>query len=192
MALYSQNQHQPGTSDCPVVHRTVSGALGWLGGGLPALGNLRGVVAKIHRTVRWCTGLSGESEPPEPTVGSVISGRHVAWANDQWAHQTVCAKRSESATVGFARKGRRSDTEQALIMSGGAPDCLVRHPTESKDCLPKGIPTAPRPLGPIKGTPMRLQQRHKCSQQLYTSFGSILSSSRVYLSSLCRGKAINL
>jgi hypothetical protein len=78
MALDSQNQHQPATPDCPVVHRTVSGARGWLGGELPALRNLRGVMAKIHRTVRWCTGLSGESESPEPTVGSEISGRRVA------------------------------------------------------------------------------------------------------------------
>jgi hypothetical protein len=43
-------------------------------------------------------------------------------------------------------------------LSGGAPDCPVCHPTESKYCLPKGIPTAPRLLGSIKGTPRRLQQ----------------------------------
>ena len=66
MALYSQNQHQPGTPDCPVVHRTVFGALGWLGGELAALENRRGDVAKNHRTVRWCTGLSGESSAPAP------------------------------------------------------------------------------------------------------------------------------
>jgi hypothetical protein len=41
-------------------------------------------------------------------------------------------------------------------LSGGALDCPVHHPTEGKDCLPKGIPTAPRPLGCIKGTPRRL------------------------------------
>jgi hypothetical protein len=28
LANYSQNQHQPGTPNCPVVHRTVSGARG--------------------------------------------------------------------------------------------------------------------------------------------------------------------
>jgi hypothetical protein len=142
-------------------------------------------VDKIHRTVRWCTRLSGASEPPETTVGSEISGRRVACANSKLAHRTVrcapdsvrCAKRSGGATVGFARKGRKSGTGQALFMSGGAPDCPVRHPTEGKDCLPKGIPTAPRPLVSIKGTPRRLQQGDKCSQQLYTSFGSILSLS---------------
>jgi hypothetical protein len=37
--------------------------------------------AKNHRTIRWCTGLSDELEPPEPTVASAISGRHVAHAN---------------------------------------------------------------------------------------------------------------
>jgi hypothetical protein len=51
-------------------------------------------------------------------------------------------------------------------LSGGAPDCPVRHPTESKYCLPNGIPTAPRPLGSIKGTPRRLQHEHKCNQQV--------------------------
>jgi hypothetical protein len=39
--------------------------------------------AKNHRNVRWCIGLSGESERPEPMVASAISGRHVARANGQ-------------------------------------------------------------------------------------------------------------
>jgi hypothetical protein len=38
-------------------------------------------------------------------------------------------------------------------LSGGAPNCPMRHPTESKYCLPKEIPTAPSLLGSIKGTP---------------------------------------
>jgi hypothetical protein len=81
------------TNQCPVVHRTVSGAPGWssvnsplsgfnggvrlkftgLSGGAPDCPVSRprrtrrsrekhqGDVAIIHRTVRWCTGLSGES-----------------------------------------------------------------------------------------------------------------------------------
>jgi hypothetical protein len=120
MAQDSQNQHQPGTPDCPVVYRTVSGAPGWLSGKLAALenrwstwlkitglsggapdcpvslqrprpspsatnsslsGKVESVAAKNHRTVRWNTGLSGESEPHEPTVGSRISRRRVARAN---------------------------------------------------------------------------------------------------------------
>jgi hypothetical protein len=53
-----------GAPDCPVVHRTVSGAPGWLWSNWPLSGFRRRRTAKNHRTVRWCTGLSGE-----PTVG---------------------------------------------------------------------------------------------------------------------------
>jgi hypothetical protein len=66
MAQDSQNQHQSGTPDCPMVHWTVSGAPGWPRGELAALGNRRGDVAKNHRTARWCTRLSGESSVPVP------------------------------------------------------------------------------------------------------------------------------
>jgi hypothetical protein len=56
-----------GAPDCSVVHRTVSGAPGWSLVNWPLSGIRRWRAAKIHRTVRWCTGLSGE-----PTVGRAI------------------------------------------------------------------------------------------------------------------------
>jgi hypothetical protein len=46
------------------------------GGEPPALGKTQGRTTIIHRTVRWCTGLSGE-----PTVGCTICGRRVARSN---------------------------------------------------------------------------------------------------------------
>jgi hypothetical protein len=46
------------------------GAPDWPGGELAALGNRRDDVAINHRTVRWCTGLSGESSAPAPYVFS--------------------------------------------------------------------------------------------------------------------------
>jgi hypothetical protein len=49
-----------GAPDCPVVHRTVSGAPGWSLVNWPLTGIRRRRTAKIHRTVRWCTRLSGE------------------------------------------------------------------------------------------------------------------------------------
>jgi hypothetical protein len=52
MVLYSRNQHQPGSPECPVVHRTVSGAPGWLDGELATLVNRPDDFAKNHRTVR--------------------------------------------------------------------------------------------------------------------------------------------
>jgi hypothetical protein len=78
-------------------------------------------------------------------------------------------------------------------LSGGAPDCPVRHPTESKYCLPKGFPTALRPLRSIKGTPRCLQQLTQVQPTIvYIIRINSLSPSRVYLSSLCGGKAISL
>jgi hypothetical protein len=34
------------------------------------------------------------------------------------------------------------ERNQAMFMSGGAPDCPVRQPTEGKNYLPNGDPTA--------------------------------------------------
>jgi hypothetical protein len=42
-----------------VVHRTVSGAPGWSPVNWPLSGKLRRCTTIIHRTIRWCTGLSG-------------------------------------------------------------------------------------------------------------------------------------
>jgi hypothetical protein len=72
-----------------------------------------------------------------------------------------CANRLDAATVDFARKGRRSRTGHEQWLSGGAPDCPVRHPTEGKDSLPYWPPTAPSCLGAIKGTPRRMEETPK-------------------------------
>jgi hypothetical protein len=51
--------------------------------------------------------------------------------------------------------------------------------------LPHEASTAPRPFGTIKGTPRRLQQVHKSSQQVHTSFGSIISLPLLCISLVC-------
>jgi hypothetical protein len=45
------------------------------------LGKMWRRTAIIHRTVRWCTGLSGEPTAASATVGHVIRGRRVARSN---------------------------------------------------------------------------------------------------------------
>jgi hypothetical protein len=45
------------------------------------LGKNQWRMAIIHRTVRWCTGLSGEPTVASATVGHTIRGRRVARAN---------------------------------------------------------------------------------------------------------------
>jgi hypothetical protein len=122
-------------SDCPVVHRTVSGAPGWspLSGvdngessaaNSSLSGNGKGDVAIIHRTVRWCTGLSGE-----PMVASA-NGRPRnlratrGSSNGRQGHRTVrcaldnvwCANGPGAATVDCARFGRKSRTGQATVV----------------------------------------------------------------------------
>ena len=88
----------------------------------------RGDVAIIHRTVRWCTGLSGE-----PTVACACPVRQ-------------SAQRS---------KGRICQIWKEIAHRTVYRTCLVRHSTEGRNCLPSWPPTAPSCLGAIKGTPRR-------------------------------------
>jgi hypothetical protein len=55
----------------------------------------------------------------------------------------------------------KKERNRALFMSGGAPDCPVRQPTESKNCLPNGDLMAPSCLGAIKGTPRHMEKHTK-------------------------------
>jgi hypothetical protein len=117
----------------------------------------------VHRTVRWCTGLSGEPTAARATVGRAIHGRRLARANVRLgAPDSVrCANQPGGATVGCANLGRRSAPGMLQCLSGGAPDCLVHHPTEGKNCLPCWLPTAPSFLGTIKGTLRRMEESPK-------------------------------
>jgi hypothetical protein len=126
-----------------VVHRTVSGAQAGPTANSLLSGKSEGVAAIIHQTVR-CAPDCPVSQTASAANGRLrINERHVAKPTVGWSHWTVrcapdsvrCANGSEDPTVGFARKGRRSGTGQELFMSGGAPDCPVRHPIEGKNCL---------------------------------------------------------
>jgi hypothetical protein len=122
------------------------------------------------------------------SAGDAWPGPMVSWRTGlSGVHRTVSGEPRGPLLQRSAEPDMEGDRAPDMLqdLSGGAPDCPVRHPTESKYCLPKGIPTAPRPLGSIKGTPRRLQQKYKCSQRLYTSFGSILSLPLVCISLVC-------
>jgi hypothetical protein len=90
---------------------------------LAALGTRRRRTTKIHRTVRWCTGLSGESfaansGPQEKQRGDMaIIHRTVRW----------CTRLSGEPTVASANGRRRNlrATRELLQRSAGAPDCPV-------------------------------------------------------------------
>jgi hypothetical protein len=96
--------------DCSVVHRTVSGAPGWrLPNGLLS-GLRRRRTAINHRTVRWCTGLSGE-----PTVGQAngrpqnpCATRGKSQRSEGAPDSVRCANGSKALMVGFAKEGKKS------------------------------------------------------------------------------------
>jgi hypothetical protein len=100
-------------------------------------------MAIIHQTVRWCTGLSGEPTAPTPMVVRAINTRHMAAPTAgstglSGVHQTVSSAPSDPqeqrSTLPDLEGNRAPDKLQWL--SGGAPDCPVRHSTEGKDSLP--------------------------------------------------------
>jgi hypothetical protein len=107
-------------------------------GELAALGKVWWRTTIIHRTIRWCTGLSGEPtviyangrpRNPRATRGSCNGRqrapdclvRHLARS----CNGCLCQKRKEIGT------GQATVTVQWCTgLSGGAPDCPVHHPTE--------------------------------------------------------------
>jgi hypothetical protein len=105
-----------------------------------------------------CTGLSGEPTAPTPTVDNAISRWRVAQANGHQAapdcpvyHRTVwCAKGVVAATVGFAKKGKKSRLFTVRWGTG-----LSGEPTDRRQLLPtkwSSNGSYPSCLGAIKGT----------------------------------------
>jgi hypothetical protein len=116
----------------------------------------------IHRTVRWCTGLSGE-----PTVGHAIRGRHVARTNGRQGAPD-CPVRQLAPEVQWSSAPEKEGYLHLIVYSDCpvAPDCPVRHPIEGKDGLPCWPPTAPSYLGSIKGTPRRMEESPKLTRNI--------------------------
>jgi hypothetical protein len=116
---------------------------------------------------------------PQPTVG--------------WGHRTVrCTNQPKDPTVGCARNGRRSAPDMLQWLSGGAPDCSVRHPIEGKYCLPRMPPTAPSCLGAIKGTPRRMEETPKHTLSILNPPHSISAYLIDFLSDLSSVLVVNL
>jgi hypothetical protein len=142
-----------GAPDSVQCARLVSGELATLGKTLAAYDyNSQDCPVSQRSPAQRSAAKSTGDAWPAPTVG--------------WGHGTVrcapnivrCANQREVATVGCARIGSKSCTGQERWLSGGAPDCPVRHPTEGNFGLPRMPPTAPSCLGAIKGTPRRMEE----------------------------------
>jgi hypothetical protein len=127
-------------------------------GDLPTLGSRRRRTAINHRTVRWCTGLSGESAAAKSPLSemkstaydynSPVGQRSAAQSGrDAWpgqrsdggtglsgVHRTV----SGAPTAPNPQRSAAPELERDLhrTVSGGAPDCPVHQSIECKICLP--------------------------------------------------------
>jgi hypothetical protein len=112
-----------GAPDGPVVHRTVSGAPGWALANWPISGIRRRRTAIIHRTVRWCTGLSGEPTAASSTVGRAIWARRVAHANGRLGATDYPVRQPARRSNGRLRQ------EWKEIRTGHAKVAVVVHQT---------------------------------------------------------------
>jgi hypothetical protein len=131
--------------------------------------------------------------PPEQR--SAVQSARDAWPTPMvgWGHRTVrCTNQPEDPTVGYARNGRRSTPDNEQWMSGGAPDCPVRHPTEGKNCLPRMLPTAPSCLGAIKETPRCMEEIPKHTLSILNLPHSISAHLIDFLSDLSSVLVVNL
>jgi hypothetical protein len=118
---------------------------------------------------QWSAAKSAGDASLAPTVGR--RHRTVRCAPDS----VRCTNGYNSAMVGCAILGRRSALDHEQYMSGGAPNCPVRHPTEGKNCLPRVPPTAPSCLGAIKEAPRRMEETPKHSLIISKHQDSILA-----------------
>jgi hypothetical protein len=102
---------------------------------------------------------------PAPTVGRAIFARHVDCSNGQLVHRTVSGAPISPEEQWSDMPNLEGDQapDRLQDLSGGAPDCPVRHSTEGKDSLPCWPPMAPSCLGAIKGTPRRMEETPKNS-----------------------------
>jgi hypothetical protein len=143
--------HQPSVLRTILCASDIVRCTGWSSSELAALG-------KSPRALRLkFNGLFGDA-PDCP----VSQHRSCQWSaarstGDAWPEPMVTRPHRTVSSVPRGPRAQRSaspemERNRALFMPGGASDCPVRQPTEGKNCLPNGDPTAPSCLGAIKGT----------------------------------------
>jgi hypothetical protein len=112
-------------------HTGLSDAPGWSTVNWLLSGKEKGNVAIIHRTVRWCTVLSGESTAPaandRPRNQRATRGPHQRSVGHTGLSGVPTALEDQRSAVPDMEGDHASD----CYMS-----CPVHHSTEGKNCLP--------------------------------------------------------
>jgi hypothetical protein len=123
--MSSQHQLGPGTPDCPVVHQTVSGALGWPTVNQLLSGNDRGVRLKF-------IGLSGE--PTTPAANGRPRDQRATRNQLRLGAPDCPVRQSAPRSNGWLRPDMEGD--HAPDMNSGCPvvhrtvRCTTRHKAE--------------------------------------------------------------
>jgi hypothetical protein len=143
-----------GAPDCPVVHRTVSGAPGCLDLKTLFSGICRRRTAKIHRTVRCAPDcpVSQRSAQANGRPRNLRTTRGLANGRKKAPDCPVCTGLSGAPDLQRSAAPVK-ETNRAPDSVRCAPDCPVRPTTEGKDGLPDLFSTAPSCLGAIKRDP---------------------------------------
>jgi hypothetical protein len=120
-------------------------------------------VAIIHRTVRWCTGLSGE---PTAIGANGLPRNLQATRGSSNGRQgapdcPVCTRQCPVRQWARSCNGRLCPIWKEITHRTGYSGCPVRHSIEGRNCFPSWPPTAPSCLGAIKGTPRRMEESPK-------------------------------
>jgi hypothetical protein len=187
-----------------------------------ALGTRRWCTAINHRTVRWCTGLSGEpSTAKSSLLGSdqrrtTIIHRIVRWCTGLSGKPTVdCANgRPRNPRVMRGRANGLMGAPDCPVCNGQCPvrqrlqnfngrlrpnrkaistgQCPVHHPTEGKDSLLGLLSMAPSCLGAVKGTPRRMEVDTKYNLSIIDHSHSVFAHSIGILSDLSSVLVVNL
>jgi hypothetical protein len=140
----TQRQPWSGAPDYPVCHRTVSGAPGSSTPNLPPSGIRGGRSAIIHRTVRCAKQSNGHprqrssiEEQYNATVRACARRSQIRRQIAHWTVNRTCPVHHRTVRWPGCQKLQRSEPNGLVTwlvhwtVSGGAPDCPVRHTTEA-------------------------------------------------------------
>jgi hypothetical protein len=157
-----------------VVHQTVSGGAPDsvrcarpASGEQATLGINRRRTTIIHRTLRWCTGLSGEPTVASATVGHAIRGRRVARANGRQGAPDcpVCTEQCPVRQLPWSCNGRLRQKRKEI--GTGPSTVIVRCATRQKARMTflVGLQRLLAALG-LKGTPRRMEELPKLTRNI--------------------------
>jgi hypothetical protein len=109
----------------------------------------------VHRTVRRANSQPGKRSAEDSVRDAWPSQRSQRGTGLSGVHRTMSGAPTALNLQRSASPKKERNPHRTV--SGGAPDCPVRQATEGQNCLPGMLSTAPSCLGPIKGTPRRME-----------------------------------